>query len=72
MNIPLFVAGLILILIVLGDAFETMVLPRRVTRRGRHACQPEDSGMKKGRIATARTVHQTEDNHSDEGGFYEN
>ncbi|MGA3208859.1 MAG: potassium channel family protein [Syntrophales bacterium] len=37
MNIPLFLAGLILILIVLGDAFETMVLPRRVTRRVRLA-----------------------------------
>lgn len=37
MNIPLFIAGLILILIVLGDAFETMVLPRRVTRRVRLA-----------------------------------
>ena len=37
MNIPLFLAGVILILIVLGDAFETMVLPRRVTRRVRLA-----------------------------------
>jgi hypothetical protein len=37
MNILLFLAGLILILIVLGDAFETMVLPRRVTRRIRLA-----------------------------------
>jgi Ion channel len=37
MNILLFIAGLILILIVLGDAFETMVLPRRVTRRVRLA-----------------------------------
>ena len=37
MNIPLFVAGVILILIVLGDAFETMILPRRVTRRVRLA-----------------------------------
>ncbi|HTY24815.1 MAG TPA: hypothetical protein VMC85_16920, partial [Desulfomonilaceae bacterium] len=37
MNIPLFIAGLILILVVLGDAFETMVLPRRVTRRVRLA-----------------------------------
>jgi len=37
MNIPLFIAGLILILVVLGDAFETMVLPRRVTRRLRLA-----------------------------------
>jgi hypothetical protein len=37
MDIPLFLAGLILILIVLGDAFETMVLPRRVTRRVRLA-----------------------------------
>ncbi|MGZ3580091.1 MAG: potassium channel family protein [Syntrophales bacterium] len=37
MGIPLFLAGLILILIVLGDAFETMVLPRRVTRRLRLA-----------------------------------
>jgi hypothetical protein len=37
MYIPLFLAGLILILVVLGDAFETMVLPRRVTRRLRLA-----------------------------------
>jgi len=37
MNIPLFIAGLVLILVVLGDAFETMVLPRRVTRRLRIA-----------------------------------
>jgi len=37
MDIPLFIAGLILILVVLGDAFETMVLPRRVTRRVRLA-----------------------------------
>ncbi|HET6461516.1 MAG TPA: ion channel [Syntrophales bacterium] len=37
MNIPLFIAGLLLIIIVLGDAFETMVLPRRVTRRIRLA-----------------------------------
>jgi hypothetical protein len=37
MDIPLFIAGLVLILVVLGDAFETMVLPRRVTRRLRLA-----------------------------------
>jgi voltage-gated potassium channel Kch len=37
MNILLFIVGLILILVVLGDAFETMVLPRRVTRRLRLA-----------------------------------
>jgi hypothetical protein len=37
MDVPIFIAGLILILVVLGDAFETMVLPRRVTRRVRLA-----------------------------------
>ena len=33
MTILLAVLGVALILIVLGDAFETIVLPRRVTRR---------------------------------------
>src|SRR5512136_147068 len=37
MNIPLFIVGIVLILVVLGDAFETIVLPRRVTRRVRLA-----------------------------------
>jgi hypothetical protein len=35
MNVILFISGAILILIILGDAFETIVLPRRVTRRVR-------------------------------------
>ncbi len=37
MNIAVFIVGTILIVIILGDAFETMVLPRRVTRRFRLA-----------------------------------
>jgi hypothetical protein len=37
MNVLFFSIGLVLIIIVLGDAFETMVLPRRVTRRVRLA-----------------------------------
>ena len=37
MNIAIFIAGIVLIVIILGDAFETMVLPRRVTRRFRLA-----------------------------------
>jgi hypothetical protein len=37
MNIIALIGGVILILIMLGDAFETIVLPRRVTRRVRFA-----------------------------------
>jgi hypothetical protein len=37
LNIAIFITGTILIAIILGDAFETMVLPRRVTRRVRLA-----------------------------------
>ena len=37
MNVLFFFIGLVLIIIVLGDAFETMVLPRRVTRQFRLA-----------------------------------
>lgn len=37
MNVSFFFIGLILVIIVLGDAFETMVLPRRVTRQFRLA-----------------------------------
>ena len=37
MNVIAFISGVVLILIMLGDAFETIVLPRRVTRRIRFA-----------------------------------
>ena len=37
MKIPFAILGVVLILIILGDAFETIVLPRRVTRRIRLA-----------------------------------
>lgn len=37
MNIIVFIGGIVLILIMLGDAFETIVLPRQVTRRVRFA-----------------------------------
>jgi hypothetical protein len=37
MNVIAFISGIALILIMLGDAFETIVLPRRVTRRIRFA-----------------------------------
>jgi hypothetical protein len=37
MNVLFFFIGLVLVIIVLGDAFETMVLPRRVTRQFRLA-----------------------------------
>ncbi len=37
MNVLFFFVGLVLVIIVLGDAFETMVLPRRVTRQFRLA-----------------------------------
>ena len=37
MNVLFFIIGLVLVIIVLGDTFETMVLPRRVTRQIRLA-----------------------------------